>query len=123
MKIKNSFLSIIQFYDFDKMKKSFLKDEINLSDKNNLIYPDEKSWVKLIEEFLFNGNYERAGYFLHIALGMHPESEKLWILSGNLYVKLKKYDNAKKSYSEALKINPANNKVKENLKNLIEKKN
>ena len=84
--------------------------KIDLDEKDSS-YPDVESWVKLIDEFIFNGNYERAGYFLHIALDMYPKSEILLTLSGDLYLKLKQIDNAKLFYSEALKINPDNDNI------------
>lgn len=93
------------------MKKNISKDKrIDLDGKDSF-YPDVESWAKFIDEFLFNGNYERAGYFLHVALDMYPESEILLILSGDLAVKLKQLDNAKYFYSEALKFYPNNGNI------------
>ncbi len=104
------------------MKSQILRNEYlskNINDPMNL---DIESWLKIIEQFITEQNFQKAQDSIRMALCINPYCAKLYVVLGDLQATLHQYDDAEKSYLEAIKISPNDDLAKKNLQSLLTKK-
>lgn len=101
-----------------KMKSQYLRNEDLSGNIENQLDLDIDSWLEIVDQFIAEQNFQKAQDSIRMALCINPYCAKLWITLGNLQATLHQYDDAEKSYLEALKINPIDDLAKNNLHSL-----
>lgn len=104
------------------MKSQYLRNKDLSGNKENLLDLDTDSWLEIVEQFIAEQNFQKAQDSIRMALCINPYCAKLWIKLGNLQATLHQYDEAEKSYLEAIKINPTDDLAKKNLQYMMVKK-
>jgi hypothetical protein len=61
-----------------------------------------------------NRQYKEALAIFNSVVEKHPENDQAWVAKGVIHTHLKEYRKAYNAFGEALKINPANQKAKDN---------
>ena len=95
------------------MNKQSLRERSLILDDNFCIDQNVESWITLIESLIVKHNFQKAEDCIRMALCINPHCEKLWIELGNLFIKLDQFDEAEKSFIEAVKINPTDEQAQE----------
>jgi Ca-activated chloride channel family protein len=105
--------------NFDNALEHYNKSEKYLSGKNKQAI---LNFNKGAAEYKI-GNYEKGIELFNESLdsGNPDIQKKAYLNIGNSYVGLKKYDEAFKAYSRALKIDPSYEKAKKNIEYLLRK--
>jgi len=105
---------------FKKAGKHFLATKYliktaALLEKSGGLY-SMKELVQIAFDCSEDGNFKKAANYLEIAVTENPD-ERVWSKLGEVYVELKKYDEATEAFREVLKLEPAsplaNKKIQE----------
>jgi tetratricopeptide (TPR) repeat protein len=65
-------------------------------------------------KLVLNRQYKEALAIFNLVVEKHPENDQAWVAKGVVHTHLKEYRKAYNAFGEALKINPANQKAKDN---------